>query len=95
MREYWGEEYWAAIRRGERPGRAMTYGPGPAAYGPMGRSYFLPWKGRGGGGMEEDKKGKKQRKSGRACAGQVEQSSGESAGTPPLSWPLAIPGINF
>lgn len=47
-----------AIRRGERPGWAMTYGPGPAAYRTMGHSYFLLWKGRGGGeGWKKIKRG--------------------------------------
>lgn len=45
----WSEAYWAGARRGARPGRALTYGPGPHSYQPPGRAYVLPWKGRGGG----------------------------------------------
>lgn len=44
LQEYWGEAYWAAIRRGARPGWAMTYGPGPHAYRPPGRAQLLLWK---------------------------------------------------
>lgn len=49
MHEYWGEVYWVEVKRGGRPGHALTYGPGPHSYRPPGHAYTLPWKGRGGG----------------------------------------------
>lgn len=48
IREYWGESYWAQVRRGGPPGRALTYGSGIRAYPPLGPVPVLPWKQRKG-----------------------------------------------
>lgn len=50
IREYWSEHYWAEVRRGGHPGKAMTYGPGPHSYRLPGRAFWLP--GRNGRGSQ-------------------------------------------
>lgn len=44
IQEHWDDAYWAEVKRGGRPGRALTSGPGPSAYHPPGWAHSLPWR---------------------------------------------------